>query len=98
MRIGRLSFDTITRLACIDDSQISLTKRELAVLEALLSRQGKPVARDLLFDKVFGLDDEAKPEAIELYVHRLRKKLEGSGAIVTTLRGLGYLISAQRQA
>ena len=95
IQIARLQFDTTTRQALIDGQQLNLTKRELAVLEALLSRQGKPVTRDILFEKVFGMDDEVQPEAIELYVHRLRKKLEGSGVVVTTLRGLGYLLSEQ---
>ena len=93
VRVGQLEFDTTTRVARVNDKPLSLTQRELAVLEALLSRQGKPVARDALFDKVFGLDDDVQPEAIELYVHRLRKKLEGSGVVVSTLRGLGYMLA-----
>ena len=52
------------------------------------------MARETLFEKVFNFDEDARPEAIEIYVHRLRKKLDGSGAAVTTLRGLGYLIDA----
>jgi two-component system response regulator TctD len=71
---------------------LALTPRELAVRAALISRLGRPVARETLFEKVFSFDEEARVEAIELYVHRLRKKLEGSGAAVTTLRGLGYLL------
>ena len=95
VRHGRLQYDTTTRKVQNDDRLLGLTKRELAVLEALLARPGKPITRDALFEKVFGLDDDAQPESIELYVHRLRKKLEGSGIAVTTLRGLGYLISEQ---
>jgi two-component system response regulator TctD len=92
VRIGQLEFDTTTRLACVAGRALALTPRELAVLEALISRQGRPVAREALFEKVFNFDEDARVEAIEIYVHRLRKKLEGSGAVVTTLRGLGYLI------
>lgn len=95
VQIARLQFDTTTRMTTVDGKQLNLTKRELAVLEALLSRQGKPVTRDVLFDKVFGLDDQVQPAVIELYIHRLRKKLNGSGVAVTTLRGLGYLLSEQ---
>ena len=65
------------------------------MLEALIARQGKPVAREALFSMVFGLDDDVRPEAIELYVHRLRKKLEGSGVAISTLRGLGYMLAGQ---
>lgn len=93
VRLGALTYDTTTRMVRIGETPLSLTKRELAVLEALLARQGKPLTRDTLFEKVFGLDDDVQPESIELYVHRLRKKLDGSGITVTTLRGLGYLIS-----
>ncbi|MCB1899418.1 response regulator [Cognatazoarcus halotolerans] len=98
VRIGALSFDTNSRLASVAGKPLALTPRELAVLEALISRQGRPVARETLFEKVFSFDEDARPEAIEIYVHRLRKKLDGSGAVVTTLRGLGYLIdeSAER--
>jgi two-component system, OmpR family, response regulator TctD len=92
VRIGQLEFDSTTRLAKVSGRTLSLTPRELAVLEVLLSRLGKPVARNVLFEKVFSFDDEARSEAIEIYVHRLRKKLEGSGTIVSTMRGLGYML------
>lgn len=95
VQIGRLEFDTGSRLVTVDGQPLALTQRELAVLEALISRQGKPIARELLFEKIFGLDDDVRPEAIELYVHRLRKKLEGSGVAISTLRGLGYMLAGQ---
>ncbi|MDR2112708.1 MAG: winged helix-turn-helix domain-containing protein, partial [Candidatus Accumulibacter sp.] len=95
VQVGALAFDTTDRIAAVHDKPLLLTQRELAVLEALLIRQGRPVAREALFDKVFGIDDDVHPEAIELYVHRLRKKLEGSGVVITTMRGLGYVLSGQ---
>ncbi len=93
VRIGRLEFDTTTRLASVEGRPLALTPRELAVLEALLSRIGRPVAREALFEKVFDFDADARVEAIEIYVSRLRKKLEGSGVAINTLRGLGYLLA-----
>lgn len=93
--LGRLSFETVSRLPTVDGVPLALTPRELAVLEALLTRIGRPVARDVLFEKIFSMEQDARPEAIEIYVSRLRKKLEGSGAMITTVRGLGYLIAAQ---
>lgn len=93
VRIGRLEFDTTVRLARVDGKALALTPRELAVLEALLSRSGRPVAREALFEKVFDYDADARVEAIEIYVSRLRKKLEGSGVVINTLRGLGYLLA-----
>ena len=93
VRVGQLEFDTTNRIASVVGRPLSLTPRELSVLEVLVSRLGKPVPRNVLFEKVFSFDDEARIEAIEIYVHRLRKKLEGSGAFVSTLRGLGYVLS-----
>ena len=93
VRIGRLEFDTTSRLASVGGRPLALTPRELAVLEALLSRSGRPVAREALFEKVFDYDADARVEAIEIYVSRLRKKLEGSGVAINTLRGLGYLLA-----
>jgi two-component system response regulator TctD len=93
VRIGRLEFDTTTRMASVEGRPLALTPRELAVLEALLSRSGRPVAREALFEKVFEFDADARVEAIEIYVSRLRKKLEGSGVAINTLRGLGYLLA-----
>lgn len=93
VRVGQLEFDTANRIASVGGRPLSLTPRELSVLEVLVSRLGKPVPRNVLFEKIFSFDDEARIEAIEIYVHRLRKKLEGSGAFVSTLRGLGYVLS-----
>jgi two-component system response regulator TctD len=95
IRIGEFTFDTKTRVASARGRPLALTQRERAVLETLLPRQGKPVSREALFGKVFGIDDDVNPEAIEVIVHRLRKKLEGSGVAITTMRGLGYVLSGQ---
>ena len=92
--LGELVFDTVSRLPSVRGAALALTPRELAVLEALLGRIGRPVARDALFEKMFSMEQDVRPEAIEIYVSRLRKKLEGSGVSITTVRGLGYLIVA----
>jgi two-component system response regulator TctD len=92
VRLGELVYDSISRMSTVRGAPLALTPRELAVLEALLARVGRPVARDALFEKIFSMDQDARAEAIEIYVHRLRKKLEGSGAQITTVRGLGYMI------
>lgn len=97
VRIGQLEFDTNTRMATVAGQPLALTPRELAVLEALMSRIGRPVSREALFEKVFDFDADARVEAIEIYVSRLRKKLEGSGVAINTLRGLGYLLAEAAQ-
>lgn len=78
----------------LEGKPLALTPRELAVLTALMHRRGRPVAKQQLFEQVFTLSDEANPESIELYVHRLRKKLQGSDVAIITLRGLGYSFGA----
>jgi two-component system response regulator TctD len=95
VRLGDLSFDTVSRLPSVRGVPLALTPRELAVLEALLGRIGRPVARDAVFEKVFCMEQDARPETIEIYVSRLRKKLEGSGVQITTVRGLGYMIAGR---
>ncbi|WP_395401203.1 response regulator [Pseudoduganella sp. UC29_106] len=92
---GELKFDTITRMFSYYGQSLALTPREHAVLEALITRGGKPVAKEKLFDEVFALADDANLDAIELYIHRVRKKLESTepgAAAITTLRGIGYLL------
>jgi two-component system response regulator TctD len=92
---GQLSFDTVSRMFTYCGEPLALTPREHAVLEALISQPGRTLSKDKLFQEVFALDDEANLDAIELYIHRIRKKLErrpeGRAAIVT-LRGIGYLM------
>src|SRR6266852_2799710 len=68
-----------------------LTARELGVLEILLMRAGRVVSKEQLTEHLYGWGDEVSYNAIEVYVHRLRKKLEEAGAQIRTIRGLGYL-------
>lgn len=91
MQFGRLAFDSESRSFTLDGEVLSLTPRERAALSALVQRYGVPVAKSHLFDKVFEMQSDAGPDAIEVVIHRLRKKLEGSGARIITVRGLGYL-------
>jgi two-component system response regulator TctD len=95
---GELSFDTVARQFFYSENLMSLTPREHAVLEALITRRGQAVSKEKLFNEVFALDDDANLDAIEIYIHRLRKKLEqvSAGAVaITTLRGIGYLLEAR---
>lgn len=71
---------------------MALTPREHAVLEHLVMKVGTTVTKTALSESVFGFDDFADTSAIEIYVHRVRKKLEGSTVQIATLRGLGYLL------
>lgn len=89
---GRLSLDTAARLARVDGEPFDLPRRELNLLEALLLQRGGVVSKQALLDKLFGFEEEAGVNAVEIYVHRLRKKLEPVGVRIRTVRGLGYLL------
>jgi two-component system response regulator TctD len=89
---GRLVYDTNTRMFNVNGALLALTPREHAVLESLLMNMGKTVSKSALASALFTLDEDRSADAIEIYVHRLRKKMEGSGAAIVTLRGLGYLL------
>jgi len=95
LNCGALSFDTVSRMFSYGGTPLALTPREHSVLEVLITRAGRAVPKEKLFDDVFALDDEVNVDAIEIYIHRLRKKLERAepGRVaITTLRGLGYLL------
>ena len=75
---------------------LELTPRELALLKALMMKPGHAVTKERLFELVFPGEVDVQYEAIEVVVYRLRKKLAGTGAALMTMRGLGYLLRADR--
>ncbi|HKW84692.1 MAG TPA: response regulator, partial [Burkholderiaceae bacterium] len=93
--IGELMFDSTSRAFSLRGAPLALTPRERAVLEVLILRAGRAIDKEALSAQVYSLDDMASADAIEIYVHRLRKKLAGSGVALVTLRGLGYLLEPQ---
>ncbi|MCE0489326.1 transcriptional regulator TctD [Pantoea sp. Mb-10] len=88
-RVGQLERDS-EGYFLLNHKPLLLTPREASVLATLMQRPGRPVSRQHLYEQTFTLNDEASPESIELYVHRVRKKLAGSDVAIVTLRGLGY--------
>jgi two-component system, OmpR family, response regulator TctD len=89
---GDLAFDTNTRMFTLKGEVLSLTPREHAVLEQLVLKAGRAVSKAALSASIYDFETDVDPSAMEIYVHRLRRKLEGSCAEIATLRGLGYLI------
>jgi two-component system, OmpR family, response regulator len=89
---GRLRFDTAARRLFHDDQPVDMPARELAMIELLLARQGKVVSKEQIIDQLFGFGDDVGSNAIEVYVHRVRKKLEPFGVDIRTVRGMGYLL------
>ena len=89
---GALKLDTAGRRATLNDEPLELSARELGVLEVLMLRSGRVVNKDQLAEQLYGWDEEVGTNAIEVYVHRLRRKLEPAGVAIRTIRGLGYLL------
>ncbi len=94
LKIGRLAFNRSSRTVYLDDMAIDLRRRELAVLEVLMGRPGKIIAKERLSAEVFNFNDAVAPNALEVYVGRLRRKLMPNGPVIRTVRGLGYMIDA----
>jgi two-component system OmpR family response regulator len=92
LEAGELRLDRRSRQAYFLNQPLNLSSREVAVLELLMNRQGRVVGKDQLAEHLTGLEEEIGQNAVEVYVHRLRKKLEPLGVSVRTLRGLGYLL------
>ena len=89
---GRLALDTSGRRATLDNVPLELSAREFGVLEVLMLRSGRVVNKEQLAEQLYGWEDEVGSNAIEVYVHRLRKKLEPAGVAIRTIRGLGYVL------
>jgi two-component system OmpR family response regulator len=89
---GPLSFDATGRVAYIDEQMIELSARELSLLEVLLQRAGRLVSKDQLVERLCEWGDEVSNNAIEVYIHRLRKKIEVGPVRIATVRGLGYCL------
>jgi DNA-binding response OmpR family regulator len=98
LRIANLEFDTQNRQASIDDQPQLFSAREIAVLELLMRSKGRVVSKKQVEDHIFGHSGDVASNAIEVYVHRLRKQLSerGARAQVHTIRGVGYLIAEEK--
>jgi DNA-binding response OmpR family regulator len=94
LKLANLHLDAAARQVFINDEPHVLSARELAVLEILMRRKGKVVSKKLVEDQLFGAGGDLSSNAVEVYVHRLRKQLAEHGARVAihTIRGVGYMI------
>ena len=92
MRHGDLTYDQVGKVAEIRGTILDLSARELALLEILLQRAGRIVSKEQLAQHLCGWGEEVSANAIEVYVHRLRRKFEAGGVKILTVRGIGYRI------
>jgi len=90
LRHGYLTYDQVGRIAQLNGVALELSAREVSLLEVFLQRAGRLVSKDQLVSHLCEWGEEVSPNAIEVYVHRLRKKLEPGGVRIVTVRGLGY--------
>jgi two-component system, OmpR family, response regulator len=92
--MGRLVWDRDARRATVDGQPIELSPREWELLELLLAQRNKVVGKEQITQAwaADGGEGPSTPGLVEVYIHRLRKKLEGSGLSIRTVRGLGYLL------
>ena len=91
MNFGQLSVDVAGRQARIGDSNLELTPREWGVLEYLIMRAGQVVSKEQMLQALCSWDDSLTHNAIEVYISRLRSKLQTAGIRIRTVRGFGYM-------
>ena len=94
-QMGRLSFDRDARRASVGGEVLELSPREWMLFDLLLTQRDKVVTKDQIAETWAVERTESNPGSIEVYIHRLRRKLESSGLAIRTVRGLGYLLEAE---
>jgi DNA-binding response OmpR family regulator len=96
---GNVVFDTVDRSVLVEGMSVHFSRRELALLELFMRRKGRILSKDAIENALYGFDELPTPNAIEVAVHRLRKKLQELGATVAvhTLRGIGYMMEDDGQ-
>jgi len=95
LRRARLSFDTVSHTVTIDDVSVDLSAREVSLLEALFVHFGQIVSKERLLEQVYGCEGDVGLNTIEVYIHRLRKKVAGSSVSLRTVHGRGYVLETE---
>ena len=90
--VGGLTLDTVSREARCGDEVIRLSAREYAVFEVLVTRAGRVVSKEQIVNSLSDWEAEFSEASVEVYIHRLRRRLEGRGVEIKTLRGFGYIL------
>ena len=89
---GALTLDIAARRAYLNDQPLDLPRREFHLLEVLMSRRGRIISKDQIIDSISDFHDEMNPSTVEIYIHRIRKKLEATDVAIRTVRGVGYTL------
>lgn len=94
--IGGISYDRATRSLAAAGEPLAVSRRELALFEAFIDNPGRVLSKDQLGERIYGTGADIEANAVELLVSRLRRKLDGHGLSIRTLRGLGYLMQVDQ--
>ena len=99
LHAGNIDFDTVGRDVRVGCNLLQLPRRECAILEHLMRRQGRVVPKSILEEKLYGIDDELESNAVPVHVHHLRRKLQEAKATaeIHTIRGVGYLLTETKE-
>ncbi|MES2992193.1 MAG: response regulator [Pseudomonadota bacterium] len=89
---GPLAYDAGSKQFTLSHQPLTVTPREHAVLRTLIQHSGEPMSKQEILERVFSDEQDVQPDAVEVLVHRLRKRLHGSPVGIRTLRGLGYVL------
>lgn len=98
LREGNMELDTVARRATVGGAIIDLSRKEMGALELLMRRAGTVISKSVMEEALYGFSEEVSANAIEVLIHRLRKKMASVDADqeIHTLRGIGYLLSERR--
>ena len=91
---GPLVYDAASKLFTLDREPLALSPREHAVLRTLIQHSGEPMSKQEILERLFSDEQDVRPEAVEVLIHRLRRRIESGKVRITTLRGLGYVLEA----
>jgi two-component system OmpR family response regulator len=98
VRCGKLTLDTVGQRILCSDTVLDLARKEYQILACLIERRGKVVAKEYLFERLYDWNAQANLEVVEVYVSRVRKKIEAAGVALRVVRGLGYLLQDKKDA
>lgn len=93
--IGGITYDRASRRLLTAEGEVSVSRRELALFEAFADNPGRVLSKDQLGERIYGIGADIEANAVEILVSRLRRKLDGHGLTIRTLRGLGYIMQSE---
>lgn len=91
---GRVTLDKEKRMVCVDGKPVDLTYKEFELLRLLMKNQGIVISRDVIMERVWGSNFEGESRTIDVHVRTLRHKLGEGGAMIKTVRNVGYMVEA----